>query len=100
MSPSVNDSVEVLQGRFADHDLTQVLQAVTVGKRVAIDQLPGLGEVIRGVEAELGADGRVVVRYSGTEAKLRVMLEGPDLGRLEDYAGRIGDAARRELGGA
>jgi phosphoglucosamine mutase len=76
----------------------QVLQAVVVARRVPIDQLPGLGAVIRGVEAELGADGRVVVRYSGTEAKLRVMLEGPDLAKLEGYAGRIGDAARAELG--
>jgi len=76
----------------------QVLQAVVVARRVPIDQLPGLGAVIRGVEAALGADGRVVVRYSGTEAKLRVMLEGPDLTKLEEYAGRIGDAARAELG--
>ena len=76
----------------------QVLQAVVVARRVPIDQLPGLTAVIRGVEGELGADGRVVVRYSGTEAKLRVMLEGPDLSRLEEFAGRIGEAARRELG--
>lgn len=78
----------------------QVLQAIPVARRVPLEQLPGLGAVVQGVEAELGADGRVVVRYSGTEAKLRVMLEGPDLGRLEDYAGRIGEAARRELGAA
>jgi phosphoglucosamine mutase len=77
----------------------QVLQAVSVARRVPIEQLPGLGAAIRGVEAELGGDGRVVVRYSGTEAKLRVMLEGPDQALLEDYAGRIGEAARRELGG-
>ena len=53
-----------------------------------------------GVETELGREGPVVVRYSGTEATLRVMLEGPDLGRLEVLAGRIGDAARGELGAA
>jgi phosphoglucosamine mutase len=78
----------------------QLLRAIPVANKIPIEQLPGLGEVVRGVEAELGGDGRVVVRYSGTEAKLRVMLEGPELARLEEFAGRIGEAARRELGGA
>jgi phosphoglucosamine mutase len=76
----------------------QLLRAIPVAEKVPLERLPGLGAVIRGVEGELGGDGRVVVRYSGTEAKLRVMLEGPDMGKLEDYAGRIGEAARHELG--
>ncbi len=77
----------------------QLLQAITVAERIPIERLPGLSAVIRGVEDELGADGRVVVRYSGTEAKLRIMLEGPNQHRLEHFAGRIAEAARRELGG-
>lgn len=77
----------------------QLLQAITVAERIPIERLPGLSAAIRGVEDELGADGRVVVRYSGTEAKLRIMLEGPDQHRLEQFAGRIAEAARRELGG-
>jgi phosphoglucosamine mutase len=77
----------------------QLLQAITVAERIPIERLPGLSAVIRGVEDELGADGRVVVRYSGTEAKLRIMLEGPEQHRLEHFAGRIAEVARRELGG-
>ena len=78
----------------------QVLRGIEVARKVPLQELPRLGAVIRGIVGELGEEGRVVVRYSGTEAKLRVMLEGPDAARLEDYAGRIGDAARAELGAA
>ena len=77
----------------------QLLQAITVGEKIPLERLPGLSLVIRGVEDELGGDGRVVVRYSGTEAKLRIMLEGPDQDRLEQFAARIAGAARAELGG-
>ena len=75
----------------------QLLRAIPVATKIPLERLPQLGAVVRGVEAELGSDGRVVVRYSGTEAKLRVMLEGPDLARLEEYAGRIGEVAVREI---
>ena len=78
----------------------QLLQAIAVAEKIPLERLPGLSAVIRGVEDELGGDGRVVVRYSGTEAKLRIMLEGPDQARLEQFAGRIAEAARRELGDA
>src|SRR5690606_35913191 len=76
----------------------QVLRGIEVARKVPLQELPRLGAVVRGIASELGDEGRVVVRYSGTEAKLRVMLEGPDAALLEDYAGRIGEAARAELG--
>lgn len=75
----------------------QLLRAIPVATKVPLEQLPELGAAVRRVEAELGRDGRVVVRYSGTESKLRVMLEGPDLGRLEEYAGQLGEVAVREI---
>jgi len=43
----------------------------------------------------LGDDGRVLVRYSGTEKKARVMVEGPDEGRIQGYAREIADALAR-----
>jgi len=45
-----------------------------------------------------GDAGRVVVRFSGTEALARVMLEGPAQEAVEHYAQRIADAIRAELG--
>ncbi|MCB9705829.1 MAG: phosphoglucosamine mutase [Myxococcales bacterium] len=78
----------------------QVARAISVARKIPLDELPQLRAVVRGIELELGDEGRVVIRYSGTEAKLRVMLEGPDADRLEDFAGRIGEAASAELGAA
>ena len=77
----------------------QVARAISVAEKVPLERLPRLQAVVDGIVRALGEEGRVVVRYSGTEAKLRVMLEGPDLGVLEDYAGRIGEAVSAELGG-
>jgi phosphoglucosamine mutase len=76
----------------------QVARAIPVREKIPLAELPKLGAVVRGIEDELGDEGRVVIRYSGTEAKLRVMLEGPDAAALEDYAGRIGEVASAELG--
>jgi len=65
---------------------------------VPIENLPSVAAQIAAAEAELGADGRVLVRYSGTEAKLRVMLEGDDEARLGELAGRICEAVLAEIG--
>ena len=43
------------------------------------------------IEEELGADGRLVLRYSGTEALARIMLEGPEQGQIEDMASRLAE---------
>jgi phosphoglucosamine mutase len=56
----------------------QVLVNVAVGRRRPIEELPDVVRLIATIERELGDEGRVLVRYSGTEAKARVMIEGPD----------------------
>jgi len=75
----------------------QVLTSVAVARKVPLDQLRGLGKLVRDIEDQLGNDGRVVMRYSGTEAKLRVMLEGPDEDRLREFAEQIVETAVAEL---
>jgi phosphoglucosamine mutase len=52
------------------------------------------------VQADLGAEGRLLVRWSGTEPKLRIMIEGPDEGRIQSLARELADAARRDLAAA
>jgi phosphoglucosamine mutase len=79
--------------------LPQRLTSLLVGKKLPIDRVPALARVIRQVEDELAGTGRVLVRYSGTENKLRVMAEGDDDDRLRDCVERICEVARAELGG-
>ena len=50
------------------------------------------------VEAELGEEGRVVLRYSGTESLCRVMVEAPDREQVERHVSRIVEAVRSEIG--
>ena len=76
----------------------QVLVNTAVEKKIPLEQLPEVQRAIASVERELGDDGRVLVRYSGTESKVRVMLEGPDEGKLkgwaDDLAGMLAKACR------
>jgi phosphoglucosamine mutase len=80
--------------------LPQVLKNLRVKARMPLEELREVGSAIRAAEAELGRAGRVLVRYSGTEAKLRVMIEGEDEARILALTECILDAARREIGEA
>jgi len=76
----------------------QLLVNIRVKARKPLDQLPGVAEEIRACESALNGLGRVLVRFSGTEPLARVMVEGPDLGQVENWAERIASAIRGELG--
>ncbi|WP_373049295.1 phosphoglucosamine mutase [Vulgatibacter sp.] len=75
----------------------QTLLNVKVKERRELDELPTVLKTIKGVELKLGTDGRVLVRFSGTEAKARVLVEGPDARRNQSYAQEIGEALTRAL---
>jgi phosphoglucosamine mutase len=76
----------------------QVLLNVPVARRAELDSLTKVRQMIDRVRAELGERGRVVVRYSGTEPLVRVMVEGEDVSRVQTYAEDIAAAIRAELG--
>jgi phosphoglucosamine mutase len=76
----------------------QVLHNVRVRERVPIERLPASAAAVAAAEAELCGAGRVLVRYSGTEPKLRVMIEGDDEARIRDLAATICHAVQREIG--
>ncbi len=73
----------------------QILKNVRVGKRVPIESLRDLSAAIRAEGAALGEAGRVLVRYSGTEPVLRIMVEGQDLAKVEAAVGRLAAEAER-----
>jgi phosphoglucosamine mutase len=77
----------------------QVLLNVAVAEQRPIEELPELVHRIRQVEAELAGRGRVLIRYSGTERKARVMVEGEDEARVRAYADDLAATLRRSLAG-
>jgi phosphoglucosamine mutase len=78
----------------------QVLLNVPVTSKPDVTTVPAIAGAIAVAEKALGARGRVLVRYSGTEPLLRVMIEGEREGEIADLAETIAAAARRELGDA
>ncbi len=76
----------------------QVLKNFMVKNKISLDKLSKTSAEIAAVNKELeGGTGRVLVRYSGTENKLRVMLEGEDLDKITEYAEKIGGIAVKEI---
>lgn len=76
----------------------QVIINVRVAAKPPIESLPQVISVIRQVEDNLDGQGRVLVRYSGTENKARVMIEGRDKESVQRFAELIADAIRGEIG--
>jgi len=76
----------------------QVILNVKVREKRPLDSLPTVVEKIAAAEAELRDSGRVVIRYSGTEALARVMIEAESEEAMRRHAEAIADAIRAELG--
>lgn len=76
----------------------QKLINVDVKRKPDIATIPRLVEAIRQAEKELGDEGRVLVRYSGTQNMCRVMVEGPSAAITEKYCGQIAAVVISELG--
>jgi phosphoglucosamine mutase len=79
--------------------LPQVLVNVRVPERRDIKTIPEAVKLIREVEKNLKDEGRVLIRYSGTEPLLRIMLEGPDNDRITVWANDIAELVSRKIGG-
>ncbi len=75
----------------------QLTTALRVKEKPPLESLKSLPAVIAAIEKELGARGRVLVRYSGTEAKLRLLVEGPTEAVVKTALDRLSAAARADL---
>ena len=76
----------------------QVIVNVRVREKKPLEKIESVASTIRDAETELAESGRVVVRYSGTEALARVMIEAESEDAMRRHADRIADAIRQELG--
>lgn len=76
----------------------QVIVNVRVREKKPLDKIASIANTIRDAETELAESGRVVVRYSGTEALARVMIEAECEDAMHRHADRIAEAIRNELG--
>jgi phosphoglucosamine mutase len=61
-------------------------------------ELESVQSLIGRIETKLGDEGRVLVRYSGTESKARVLVEGPDSAEVSSCANEIAEEMKRALG--
>ncbi len=75
----------------------QIMINIKVKSKPPLETLPGVRDAIAAVERVLQGRGRVLVRYSGTENKARVMIEGPDESTITSQAEMIAAAIEREI---
>ncbi|HYZ89685.1 MAG TPA: phosphoglucosamine mutase [Myxococcales bacterium] len=71
---------------------------LVVREKPELGSIPEVMRAIRDVEKKLGKDGRVLVRYSGTEPKVRVLVEGPDKKLIEGFADDIASELKKAIG--
>jgi phosphoglucosamine mutase len=76
----------------------QTIQNVRVRQKTPFKEIPAVQEAIAAAERELDGNGRVVVRYSGTEALARVMIEAEAKEQMDRLAGAIVESIRSALG--
>jgi phosphoglucosamine mutase len=78
----------------------QIVTNILVREKRPFEELEKVGQLVKEAEAELQPQGgRVFLRYSGTEPKARLLLEGRDRTTLEKWTHKITDAIKRQIGG-
>ena len=78
----------------------QLVTNIIVREKRPFDELDNVEKLVAEAEAELRSQGgRVVLRYSGTEPKARLLLEGRDANTLEQWSRKISEAIRKQVGG-
>ncbi len=94
--------------RLTDRPLSSLARCMEVFPQVQINlpvkhkpelaTLTGVTKAVTSIEKALGKEGRVLVRYSGTESKARVLVEGPDAAKSRAYADTIAGELRKAIG--
>ena len=78
--------------------LPQVLYNVEVKEKKNLSEFPEIEKKIREIEKSLGHSGRILIRYSGTEPLLRIMVEGEDETKLHRFAQDLVELVKKQIG--
>jgi phosphoglucosamine mutase len=94
--------------KFYDRDLSdlaneielfpQEMKNVTVLKRIPFEEVPELVRALKNAQEKLGQEGRILLRYSGTEPLARVMVEGRDPKLVSTLCSELSDLVKKTLG--
>jgi phosphoglucosamine mutase len=76
----------------------QAQRNLRVKDKPPLDSLPGVQSLVAEAEAALAGRGRVLLRYSGTEPKIRLLIEGPGQDTIDSHADRIAGALAEKIG--
>ena len=76
----------------------QVLVNVRVREKRELGSVPAIVDAMRRLEDRLAGQGRLLVRYSGTEPLLRIMIEGRDQGEIQSWASELAGTVKEHLG--
>ena len=77
----------------------QITVNIAVAEKKPLEDLPAFQVAVAEIERELGEDGRVLIRYSGTELKARVMVEGRNQARVHEIANQLAEKLKQSLAG-
>jgi phosphoglucosamine mutase len=78
----------------------QTQRNLRVQRKPPLSELPRVSKLVQEAEQKLGESGRVLLRYSGTEPKVRLLIEGPDLDSIEQMANQIAEELQKAIGAA
>jgi len=92
---STGESLSTLNEKMSD--MPQVLVNTRVRRREDLNSIKGYKECVAEIEKKLRGEGRVFVRFSGTEPVIRVLVEGPNRQEISRYAEEIASLLEREL---
>ena len=76
----------------------QAQRNLKVARKPPLEDLTGVDQLVRDAEAALAGKGRVLLRYSGTEPKVRLLIEGRDAAMIERHAAAIAGALTEAIG--
>ena len=90
----VDDGLTLAEARKGMHKYPQCMVNVPIASRINIDDFPKINQAVAAAEQELAKSGRVLLRPSGTEPLIRVMVEGQDAEQVSNLANQIADTVK------